>query len=82
MGHAPEAPCVGLQHGLPVRQFAFGQSTQPTYPLNPPYAGGPGHIPSWTVDGWTCFKGRRRQTAYPPRGIGDRAVESTSYRLP
>ena len=41
----PRAPCIGLQHGLPMGLFARWTICRLTYPLKPPYAGDPGHIP-------------------------------------
>ena len=44
MRHAPwrrKAPCVGLQNGLPTGPHPLDKKCRLTYPLKPPFAGGP-----------------------------------------
>ena len=69
----------GAVCGTPERLAKpFGQKCRLTYPLKPPYAGGPGHIPLREVDDWT-YLGRSWQLAYPPRGYGVHVVETTFH---
>jgi len=56
MHHAPErpeAPCVGLQQGLPVGLFARWTIWLANLPTKPLHAGGPCHIPLREIDDWT-----------------------------